>query len=117
VKALSQQAQTLLMEYDWPGNVRELENTIERAVVLGGAPEIVAEDLPRCIQEAAASEPEAKYHCAMTQSKKQLVVQAMEQANGYYIDAAKILGLHPNSLLRLIRKLGLKSSARVLPAN
>ena len=117
VKALSSQAQALLMEYQWPGNVRELENTIERAVVLGGASEIVPEDLPRCIREATANEHEAKYQCAMTESKKQLVVQAMERAHGHYIDAAKILGLHPNSLLRLIRKLGLKSSARVLPAN
>ncbi|HWK81401.1 MAG TPA: sigma-54 dependent transcriptional regulator [Thermomicrobiales bacterium] len=31
---LSQQAMTMLMEYDWPGNVRELENLIERATVL-----------------------------------------------------------------------------------
>jgi transcriptional regulator with PAS, ATPase and Fis domain len=116
-KALSAPALALLMEYAWPGNVRELENTIERALVLGAATEIVPEDLPKCVRGATVGDPEAKYQCAMTESRRQLVVQAMEQANGYYIDAAKILGLHPNSLLRLIRKLGLKSSARVLPAN
>jgi hypothetical protein len=32
----------------------------------------------------------------------------MQQGNGNYIEAAKILGIHPNSLLRLIRNLGLK---------
>jgi len=52
---------------------------------------------------------EAKYLGAVKENKKQLVLQALEQANGYYVDAAKILGLHPNSLLRLVRNLGLKS--------
>ena len=117
-KTLSPQARSLLMQYDWPGNVRELENAIERAVVLGTAPEVRAEDLPRCILESGAGpEPEPKYRCSILLNKKKLVVQALEQANGHYIEAAKILGLHPNSLLRLIRNLGLKSSAKALPAN
>jgi transcriptional regulator with GAF, ATPase, and Fis domain len=115
-KALSAQAQALLMVYDWPGNVRELENAMERAVVLGSADEILPEDLPRCIWEGAASTPETGYHCAMKHSKRQLIVRALGQANGHYIEAARILGLHPNSLLRLIRNLGLKTAARELPA-
>ena len=117
VKSLSAQAHALMMDYDWPGNVRELENAIERAVVLGDADEIVPEDLPKSIREAPASEPDAGYYCAIKHSKKQLIVRALGQANGHYIEAAKILGLHPNSLLRLIRNLGLKASARELPAS
>ena len=110
-KRLSQAAQSLLMQYDWPGNVRELENAIERAMVLGAAEEILPEDLPDALLEASssASNLEAKYLGAVKENKKQLVLQALEQANGYYVDAAKILGLHPNSLLRLVRNLGLKS--------
>ena len=34
----------------------------------------------------------------------------MTQANGNYLEAAKALGLHPNSLLRLIRNLKLKET-------
>jgi DNA-binding NtrC family response regulator len=105
------------MEYDWPGNVRELENAMERAVVLGDAEEILPEDLPRCIWETPASEPESDYYCALKHSKRRLIVRALGQANGHYIEAARILGLHPNSLLRLIRSLGLKTSARELPAS
>jgi DNA-binding PucR family transcriptional regulator len=35
----------------------------------------------------------------------------MQQTNGNYVEAAKILGLHPNSLLRLIRNLDLKGTS------
>jgi transcriptional regulator with GAF, ATPase, and Fis domain len=110
-KRLSADAQSVLMRYDWPGNVRELENAIERAVVLGVSEEILPEDLPDALLETGSSGSSglAKYHGTLKENKKQLVLQALEQANGYYIDAAKILGLHPNSLLRLIRNLGLKS--------
>ncbi len=106
------------MQYDWPGNVRELENAIERAVVLGTAAEILAEDLPETLLEAAcpASDPGAKFHCAVKENKKVLVLQALEQANGYYVDAARILGIHPNSLLRLIRNLGLKPGSKAASA-
>ena len=107
---LSAEVLALLDRYEWPGNVRELENAIERAVVLGVAEEVLPEDLPDSILETStpAASGLAKYHGSLKENKKQLVLNAFEQANGYYVDAAKILGLHPNSLLRLIRNLGLK---------
>jgi transcriptional regulator with GAF, ATPase, and Fis domain len=113
-KELSPEALAALMQYDWPGNVRELENAIERAVVLGPADVVLPEDLPEAVLETASPvlPGGAKYLGAVKESKKQLVLQALEQAHGYYVDAAKILGIHPNSLLRLIRNLGLKASAK-----
>jgi len=114
-KRLSQETVLLLEQYDWPGNVRELENAIERALVLGAATEILPEDLPEAVLEHASpagQQLDAKFHSAVKENKKQLVVQALEQANGHYVDAAKILGLHPNSLLRLMRNLGLKSTGK-----
>jgi len=114
IKELSPEALAALMHYDWPGNVRELENAIERAIVLGPEDVVVAEDLPEAVVESASRvlTQGAKYVGAVKESKKQLVLQALEQANGYYVDAAKILGIHPNSLLRLIRNLGLKTSGK-----
>ncbi len=44
------------------------------------------------------------------ETKKQLILQALQQASGSYIEAAKSLGMHPNSLLRLIRNLDLKAA-------
>lgn len=48
-----------LESYSWPGNVRELENTIKRAVALGGADGHVVQldDLPENIRSAAAAPP------------------------------------------------------------
>jgi len=111
VKPLSPEALACLMRYDWPGNVRELENALERALVLGSTDSILPDDLPEAILEAG-SEPAAatdKYHGTIKEAKKQLVLQALQQANGNYIEAAKTLGMHPNSLLRLIRNLDLKA--------
>jgi Nif-specific regulatory protein len=110
VKPLSAEALACLMHYDWPGNVRELENALERALVLGSTESILPDDLPETVLEAGAAAPAAKdtYHGTIKEAKKQLVLQALQQANGNYIEAAKSLGMHPNSLLRLIRNLDLK---------
>jgi transcriptional regulator with PAS, ATPase and Fis domain len=109
-KALSAESLALLMSYDWPGNVRELENAIERAVVLGTAAQIRSEDLPVAVVRRTHADPaETGFQGAVKENKKQLVLQALEKAGGHYVDAARILGLHPNSLLRLIRTLGLRS--------
>jgi len=111
-KTLSAEALSLLECYEWPGNVRELENAMEHAVVLAAGVEIMPEDLPRSVLEASKpAHCETNYSGAVKENKKQLVVRALEQAKGRYVEAAQILGLHPNSLLRLIRKLGLKSSS------
>ncbi len=109
-KPISAEARDCLLSYDWPGNVRELEHAMERALVMGGADQILAEDLPGEILEATPTEPAspAKYQNVVKEQKKQVVLKAMQQCNGNYIEAAKVLGLHPNSLLRLIRNLGLK---------
>ncbi|MGB8325557.1 MAG: sigma 54-interacting transcriptional regulator [Candidatus Acidiferrum sp.] len=108
-KSFSPEAVACMKNYDWPGNVRELENAVERALVLGASDAIQPEDLPDSLAEVSASEAEsASFHGAIKELKKRLIVQAFEQADGNYIDAAKALRIHPNSLLRLIRNLGLK---------
>jgi Nif-specific regulatory protein len=110
VVGISPEARTCLTRYDWPGNVRELENAIERAAVLGSTEFILPEDLPDSILEgtAAAGEPVSALHDGIREAKKILIERAIEQANGNYTDAAKILGVHPNHLFRLIRTLNLK---------
>jgi len=110
VAGISPEARVCLMRYDWPGNVRELENAIERAVVLGSTELILPDDLPDSILEetAAAGEPVSALHDGIREAKKVLIERAIEQANGNYTEAAKILGVHANHLFRLIRTLNLK---------
>jgi transcriptional regulator with GAF, ATPase, and Fis domain len=111
-KPISPEAQACLLSYDWPGNVRELEHAMERALVLGSSDSILSEDLPAEIFESASEEPSSSsnFQSVVKEQKKQVVQKAMQQSGGNYIEAAKVLGIHPNSLLRLIRNLNLKGS-------
>ena len=110
VRGISPEARACLTNYDWPGNVRELENAIERAVVLGSSEFILPEDLPEAMLEIDRPEGVgiARYHEALATAKKQVILRAIEQT-GSYTEAAKLLGVHPNYLHRLIRNLNLKS--------
>jgi len=109
-RPISREALARLVNYDWPGNVRELENAIERALVLASSDVILPEDLPESLLERPPlpEMTEAKYHVAVKELKKQLILDAVEQTQGSYADAARILGVHPNYLHRLIRNLELK---------
>jgi transcriptional regulator with GAF, ATPase, and Fis domain len=109
-KPVSREAMAALESYGWPGNVRELENAIERAMVLGSSDSILLEDLPESLleQEPANEVTEGKYHAGLKKHKKELILGAVVHARGNYVEAAGILGVHPNYLHRLIRNLGLK---------
>jgi Nif-specific regulatory protein len=110
VLGISTEARKRLTAYDWPGNVRELENAIERAVVLGSTPHLLPEDLPESMLETDAplAGASGSYHEAVAAVKKQLILKAVEQASGNYTEAAKLLGVHPNYLHRLVRNMNLK---------
>ena len=111
-KPVSREAMAALASYDWPGNVRELENAIERALVMGSSDMVLLEDLPESLleQEPAADMSDGQYYHNVNESKKQLILDAVVQARGNYVEAAAILGMHPNSLHRLIRNLGMKDA-------
>jgi transcriptional regulator with GAF, ATPase, and Fis domain len=110
VKGISSEALECLLEHDWPGNVRELENLIERAVVLGSTELIVPEDFP---EELVQSAPKITtgFMQSVKEKKKNLVLKALQQAGGSYPETAKILGVHPNYLYRLLRSLGLNKDS------
>jgi Nif-specific regulatory protein len=109
-RPISREALACMVNYDWPGNVRELENAIERALVLASSDVILPEDLPESLLERTPlpEMAEASYHAAVKELKKRLILDAVEQTQGSYADAARILGVHPNYLHRLIRNLELK---------
>ena len=115
-RPVSREAMAALVNYEWPGNVRELENAIERALVMGSSDMVLLEDLPESLLEQKAPEDfeEGKYHASVKEHKKQLILDAIAQTRGNYVEAAGILGVHPNYLHRLIRNLQLKDEINQL---
>ncbi len=108
ILGLSQEAEEMIMQYSWPGNVRELENAMERAVVLGVSELVLPEDLPEPLLDSAPRDAKAKYHQSVGQAKHDAIIDAYVQGKGDYKQAARLLGLHPNYLLRLVRNLNLR---------
>jgi Nif-specific regulatory protein len=111
VVGISDEAQLYLVHYDWPGNVRELENAIERAVVMGSTDLIQPDDLPENVVETDV--PDAPscggFHALVREAKKEIVRKTLAHTDGNYVQAAKLLSLHPSNLHRLIRTLDLKA--------
>jgi Nif-specific regulatory protein len=113
VTRISPMAMHVLLAYHWPGNIRELENAIERAIVMGTSDEILPEDLPESLLEtasapAATSAPE-DLQTIVADAKRRAVLAAFHKAGRNYTHAAKLLGVHPNYLHRLIRNLDMKT--------
>jgi DNA-binding NtrC family response regulator len=108
-KGISAEARSILMNYSWPGNVRELENAIEHAIVLGVSDEILPEDLPTALLEEQGAQLEgSRYLAVLNHTKKELILEALGATSGNFTDAAKLLGIHPKYLFRLVRNLKLR---------
>ena len=108
-KGISPEARALLMNYSWPGNVRELENAIEHALVMGSSDSILPRDLPESLSnEDPVLEGTGTYQHAVMRFKRRLIQDALKNTGDNCTEAARVLGVHPNYLHRLVRKLGLK---------
>ncbi len=122
VKGFSAGATAALYQYDWPGNVRELENVIERAVALAQGENISLRELPLDIsildhdmiedlQKHGWSLREARH-----QFEKQYVLNILEKVRWNQTEAARVLGLHRNTLLWKLQRLGIDSRPQALSA-
>ena len=108
-----------LRNYPWPGNVRELENVVERALIVyqgsrsGGA---LFFDIPSSADPAAPaaeSAPEGRTERPPDFATWQRrYFQTLLQASGGRIQgsdgAAKMAGMHPNTLRSRMEKLGIE---------
>jgi transcriptional regulator with GAF, ATPase, and Fis domain len=112
IEGFSDAALRCLLEYDWPGNVRELENAVHQAIALGSSPTIERDDLPDPLLEGVvpAGGSASRLHDAVRETKKRAIQEAFRQARRSYVETARILGVHPNYLHRLIRTLDLKQA-------
>jgi transcriptional regulator with GAF, ATPase, and Fis domain len=117
ISGFTAEALACLTAHDWPGNVRELQNAVEHAIVLGSTPFILPDDLPDAIAEArpastSRSSELGSFHDAIKQAKRDLIIRAVDRSEGNCNAAARLLGLHPNYLHRLIKNLQLKPALK-----
>ncbi|HSQ58866.1 MAG TPA: sigma-54 dependent transcriptional regulator [Acidobacteriota bacterium] len=98
-------AMDLLVRYDWPGNVRELANAVERALVVGHAPTVRAEDLPVRLNERTGP-PMGDSLADVEQAQIRLI---LERTGGNVTRSAEILGIDRVTLYNKIKKYGLRS--------
>jgi transcriptional regulator with GAF, ATPase, and Fis domain len=109
VRGVAADALARLVKHEWPGNVRELENIVEQALAVGVDEWIVAADLPALDDRTPGGAASLSYHETMEETKRELIMRAFERAGHSHADAARLLGVHPNYLHRLIRNLDLRS--------
>jgi DNA-binding NtrC family response regulator len=109
IEGPSADALSALVDYSWPGNVRELQNVIERCMVLADGPRIELNDLPvdvllpdhRARVRDAAALP---LNEATEEFERQIVLRVLERVRWNRSEAARILGIHRNSLkVKLVR--------------
>jgi DNA-binding NtrC family response regulator len=101
IRGLTPEAIAALRAYRWPGNVRELQNVVERSVVLVDGPLIGVEDLPLDLSVGAPGRTEADVlplNEASDRFERQIVLRTLDRVNGNVSEAARMLGLHRNSL-------------------
>jgi Nif-specific regulatory protein len=111
IAGISPEAGLVILRYTWPGNVRELQNAVEHAVILGVSEWIIPEDLPDTVLEAAdLPDLPRHYSAAIGETRRDCVIRAWREAHGDHNEAARILGIHSNSLRRLIRQMGLRET-------
>ncbi len=119
ITGISEHALQQLMSAPWPGNVRMLENAIVRSMVLQNEPgelqQIVLDDelfdlpSPSPQEEAKLEKPNIKEITGnLTEQvenyEKQLIVDALNQANGKIITAAKLLNVSRTTLQYKVKK-------------
>jgi formate hydrogenlyase transcriptional activator len=106
IESVSHMAMERLLAYPWPGNVRELENVLERAVILANSPALEIE--PEMLALPPHDDGEAGHPSTLEQVEREHIRAVLKQTAGV-IDgdrgAAKILGLHPNTLRSRMKKL------------
>ena len=112
MRDLSPGALDALMRYDWPGNVRELENVIARSVALSGGPVVQLDQIPLDVALAPGSparDEQFNLREARQEFERLLILRALDRADGNQTVAARLLGMHRNTLCVKLGQLGLRT--------
>jgi DNA-binding NtrC family response regulator len=113
VRGVSAGALDVLTRYDWPGNVRELENVLHRAVVLARSPVIHLQDVPLDVAmpetgSRLGEDVGPPLREAMEQFERQYILRVLEGAGWNVSRAARLLGVHRNTILTKLSGWGIQ---------
>ena len=116
IRGVSAGALEVLTRYDWPGNVRELENVVHRAVVLARGAVIQLQDVPLdvALPETGARLAEdtgLPLREACEQFERQYVLRVLEGVQWNVSRAARLLGVHRNTVLAKLSGWGIQRPA------
>ncbi|MGE3540419.1 MAG: sigma-54-dependent transcriptional regulator [Candidatus Tectimicrobiota bacterium] len=116
-RRFTRQALRALEQHDWPGNVRELSHVIERAVTLSDNEWIDSEDLGLEMETrpvTGAGVPIKQEGPVLRDNMfdldtvtQTLVGSALQKTHGHKGQAAALLGIHPRTLTRMMRRYGM----------
>ncbi len=85
-------------EYHWPGNIRQLGHVIEQGYVLDCVPTIP--------ERAAKAAPDISLPFTdLNKLRRVAICQALNTTKGHKGQAAKLLGVHPNTMTRLLAQI------------
>ena len=112
VRRVSSQAIEMMTSYQWPGNVRELENCVLRAVLLATEGTIRAQHLPPTLQTGRSSDTalEGSFTELMAAYEREILIDAMTDAEGILKRAAERLCTTPRVLAYRLKKHGLHAT-------
>jgi len=111
-KRLSQGALARLQVHAWPGNVRDLENVIERSARLSRQDVLEADDLlitePITYADPLDALPEPSPGFSLEgfigSARKQLILRALETAQGNQSEAARLLKISPQAVHKFLQR-------------
>lgn len=101
IKEFSPAAMDKLMDYTWPGNVRELENCVERTMILLDSDKITEKDISLIIH----SDISAREERTLKDLEINAIRDVIKKCGGNKVKAAKMLGIHPSTLYRKMKRL------------
>ena len=140
-KSIASNAVKVLEKYHWPGNVRELESVIRHVMVVSQGDVVLLKDLPseitgqsssagpvlsaaaigeggvsditvltRQLFQWARRDPKLKIIPAV---ERELVIQALKEADGNQVHAAKLLGITRATLRKRVEKFGIQRELNI----
>ncbi len=90
-------------KYDWPGNLRELKNIVKRSILLSPTDMVTMEVLPTDIAYASHKKKQT-YGLFKNQNEQELIIDALEKANGNKAKAARMLSIDRKTLYNKLKQ-------------